>query len=178
MIDYDAYDVDEDVRHDRRAHRRAAFVPNRAPKRRPAEVRASLAEEDETGLTLSYNATRHERAWISQALGLYFAQGLLTDVLRLAKGGKEAKVYLCTASDNLAEGLVAAKIYRPRRFRNRTNSPFRAITPHLIPRTTALDAPAPASTAIPPPLHTDAPTVTTDPATARPHPALRSSASQ
>jgi RIO kinase 1 len=108
---------------DRRLHRRAGFVPNRAHKRSEAEVRASLAEAQDgaDGPEFSYQASRHERVWILSALEPMFYQGVITDVLRLAKGGKEASVYVCAASAGLGVPYLAAKIYRPRRFRNLRN---------------------------------------------------------
>ena len=37
------------------------------------------------------------------------------------KGGKEANVYLCQAAPHLDVELIAAKVYRPRQFRNLRN---------------------------------------------------------
>jgi RIO kinase 1 len=45
---------------------------------------------------------------------------LITDVLAIVKGGKEANVYRCVGGP-LAPELVAAKVYRPRQFRNLSN---------------------------------------------------------
>jgi RIO kinase 1 len=39
-------------------------------------------------------------------------------VLGLVRGGKEATVYLCAAPENMEHDLLAANVYRPRRFRN------------------------------------------------------------
>lgn len=124
MLDYEEYEVEfEAAQRDRRAHRQAAFVPNRAHKRSTGEVLASLADPTDTGdgPEFTYNATRHERQWILDALGPFFFQGVITDVLRLAKGGKEASVYVCAANPGLGVPLLAAKIYRPRKFRNLRN---------------------------------------------------------
>jgi RIO kinase 1 len=72
----------------------------------------------------TYQASRHERGWIVDSLGGFYEQRWLDDVLRLVKGGKEANVYLCQANESV-KGLdlpyLAAKVYRPRRFRNLKN---------------------------------------------------------
>jgi RIO kinase 1 len=44
--------------------------------------------------------------------------GWLTDVLYLVKGGKEATVYCCSAGPKIGAGLVAAKVYRQRKYRS------------------------------------------------------------
>ncbi len=124
MLNYDEYDVEFDVwRGERKARRQAAMVPNYKPKRPVDEIVQGLTDvlDHETGLELSYQASRHEREWILQALGTFFLQGVITDVLRLAKGGKEASVYVCAANPGLGVPLLAAKIYRPRKFRNLRN---------------------------------------------------------
>ena len=72
----------------------------------------------------SYKASRHERGWITNSLGGFYDLHWLDDVLRLLKGGKEANVYQCLASPTVAgleEPFIAAKVYRPRRFRNLKN---------------------------------------------------------
>jgi hypothetical protein len=48
------------------------------------------------------------------------------DVLRLLEGGKEASVYQCALSPNSPVGVpyLAAKVYRPRRFRHLKNDFF------------------------------------------------------
>ncbi len=68
----------------------------------------------------TYEASRHERAWILDSLGIFHDLQWFTDIIRLVKGGKEATVYQCLASpDSAVKGsYLAAKVYRPRRFRN------------------------------------------------------------
>jgi RIO kinase 1 len=51
----------------------------------------------------------------------FFDQGLISDILAQVKGGKEANVYRCQANPALGVELVAAKVYRPRMFRNLRN---------------------------------------------------------
>lgn len=73
----------------------------------------------------TFAGSRHERAWILGALGPFYQQQLIGDVVRSIKGGKEASVYLCTPAGALAQicddDYVAAKVYRPREFRNLSN---------------------------------------------------------
>ena len=86
---------------------------------------ASLIEQSDEirDYTFTYQASRHERQWILDSLGIFHDMQWFTDILRIVKGGKEASVYQCLAgSDSPVKGkFVAAKVYRPRRFRNLRN---------------------------------------------------------
>ena len=88
-------------------------------------ITAELAEgsQAEDRFNFSYNASRHERQWIEDSLGSFYDGQWLDDVLRLLKGGKEASVYQCLANPavTLSAPYIAAKVYRPRRFRNLKN---------------------------------------------------------
>lgn len=95
---------------------------------RPKLSEPEIVEQDDS-FSFSYHATRHERVWIYDALKGFHDGRWLDDVLRLIKGGKEAHVYQCLANSSV-EGLqrpewkqpyLAAKIYRPRKFRNLKN---------------------------------------------------------
>jgi RIO kinase 1 len=68
----------------------------------------------------SYEASRHERDWILNSLGIFHDMQWFSDILRLVKGGKEASVYQCEPGpDSPVDGkYIAAKVYRPRRFRH------------------------------------------------------------
>ncbi len=80
--------------------------------------------DDRLQSKFSYSASRHEAAWLLNSLGEFFEQHWLDDVLRLVKGGKEANVYQCLANPSvkgLEQPYLAAKVYRPRRFRNLKN---------------------------------------------------------
>lgn len=76
---------------------------------------------DEEGFRPTYQGSRWEREWILTYLGNFYEQHLLTDVLRRAKGGKEANVYCCLAHPTVGVDLLAAKLYRPRMLRNLRN---------------------------------------------------------
>jgi len=87
-----------------------------------SEMLASLIEQkDYVGdYEFTYDASRHEREWIVNSLGLFYEMQWFADILRLVKGGKEASVYQCLAStvSPVESRFIAAKVYRPRRFRN------------------------------------------------------------
>jgi RIO kinase 1 len=79
---------------------------------------AAQADRQES-FNFTYNASRHEREWIVRSLGGFYENHWIDDVLRLVKGGKEASVYLCAANPSTPAGeMIAAKVYRPRMFRN------------------------------------------------------------
>lgn len=90
-----------------------------------AEIQATLEEQKDevSDYDFTYEASRHEREWIVNSLGLFHEMQWFADILRLVKGGKEASVYQCIASPaSSVEGkFLAAKVYRPRRFRNLKN---------------------------------------------------------
>ena len=100
-------------------------APRRKPSRDPQKVKAELAAQPETQgeFDFSYHASRHERLWIVNSLGGFYEDHWLDDVLRLLQGGKEANVYQCAANPNSIPGVeyLAAKVYRPRQFRNLKN---------------------------------------------------------
>jgi RIO kinase 1 len=75
----------------------------------------------EGGLRITYQPSRYESTWLLAALEGFFDQDLIMDVLALVKGGKEASVYCCTPSPSMPADLIAAKVYRPRMFRQLRN---------------------------------------------------------
>ncbi|HUS15305.1 MAG TPA: RIO1 family regulatory kinase/ATPase [Chloroflexia bacterium] len=93
-------------------------------RRRQAAEAATLVESTDgsvAGFNPSYAGSRHEREWILTHLGPFYDDNILADVLRQVKGGKEATVYCCRAHAAVGGGLLAAKVYRPRMFRNLRN---------------------------------------------------------
>jgi RIO kinase 1 len=92
-------------------------------KLQPKRVQAEEVEQDdlENEILFTYHASHHERDWIVSALGGFIADHVIIDVLHLVRGGKEANVYCCKANPALGVNLLAAKIYRPRMFRNLKN---------------------------------------------------------
>lgn len=69
----------------------------------------------------TYQGARYERVWIRNYLGAFYDRRLISDVLYKVKGGKEATVYCCRGGGAADYDLIAAKIYRPRQFRNLRN---------------------------------------------------------
>lgn len=79
------------------------------------------AEDLELGFRTTYQPSRYEAGWLLSSLRSFYEEGILSDVLALAKGGKEASVYCCEAHPATGLGLLAAKVYRPRMFRSLRN---------------------------------------------------------
>ncbi len=79
----------------------------------PADAR----NDDPNTFNPSFTGSKHERQWIIEYLGLFYDDHVITDVLRPVKGGKEATVYCCRANPALGVEFIAAKVYRPRMFR-------------------------------------------------------------
>jgi RIO kinase 1 len=98
--------------------------PNHRPKKLDAEIIAELTDDTtdvELGFNTTYRPSRHEEGWLLSSLYTFYEEGLITDVLALVKGGKEASVYCCAAHPATGAELLAAKVYRPRMFRNLRN---------------------------------------------------------
>ncbi len=95
----------------------------RISKKLEAEEQAFIDLQDDTraGFSFTYKASRHEAGWMLDSLGPFYEQKWISDVLRMIKGGKEASVYLCRSGMAVDAPLLAAKVYRPRRFRNLKN---------------------------------------------------------
>ncbi len=110
-----------------REHPQSARKQRRAPRSRRAMLDEMLRYGEIAGeaatevFSPTLQASRHERDWIVNYLGPYYDKKLIVDVLRRIKGGKEANVYCCRAHPALGVELLAAKVYRPRMFRNLRN---------------------------------------------------------
>lgn len=95
--------------------------------KKQAEMAKALAQENENVLLeTTYKPSRHEAVWLYSSLRPFFdEQKLIDDVLFQVKGGKEASVYCCHVAPDAQQALgaerVAAKVYRPRQFRNLRN---------------------------------------------------------
>ena len=66
-------------------------------------------------------AGRRDSLWILSSLTHFYEMDLITDVIGTAKSGKEASVYCCVADPSTEYDYLAAKVYRPRMFRNLRN---------------------------------------------------------
>ncbi len=112
---------------ERRPRRVNTYRPHK-PKVDKWKVHASLVERPSTGqadhelfLSPSLDVTNEERAYVFEQLSRFHVSKLITGVLRRVKGGKEANVYCCAAHPTTGLELMAAKVYRPRQFRNLKN---------------------------------------------------------
>lgn len=82
------------------------------------QIARSVNPFNEKEYPFSYHASLYEKKWLLDSVEEFYEQNWFEDILAMVKGGKEASVYLCKAPPNLSTELLAAKIYRPRRFRN------------------------------------------------------------
>jgi RIO kinase 1 len=80
-----------------------------------------IASELDGGFQTTYQPSRYEAEWLLESLRPFYDQTLITDVLALVKGGKEASVYRCRAHPSTGFEHLAAKVYRPRQFRSLSN---------------------------------------------------------
>ena len=96
----------------------------RTPKQDRQQIVAGLTDAAvgmEAGFTTTYQPARHEEGWLRDSIRQFYDLDLIVDVLAQVKGGKEANVYRCKANSLIGAELVAAKVYRPRKFRNLRN---------------------------------------------------------
>lgn len=127
MSDLDPYDEFEErfnpIRTDRHARRTRKPRTAPRPKKSQAEVVTGLADTVglESGFETTYQPSKYESGWLLQSLESLYDQQLITDVLALVRGGKEASVYCCAAHESTGETVLAAKVYRPRMFRQLRN---------------------------------------------------------
>ncbi len=91
--------------------------------RTKSQIVTELAEPTglEAGFVTTYQPARYEAEWLLSSLRMFYDEHLISDVLAQVKGGKEASVYRCTALPVTGATLLAAKVYRPRMFRNLRN---------------------------------------------------------
>jgi RIO kinase 1 len=71
--------------------------------------------------TPTFLAHQRDRLWVLSSLRHFYEERLIADVLAVAKSGKEANVYCCAADPATGAEFLAAKVYRPRMFRNLKN---------------------------------------------------------
>ncbi|PJF38992.1 MAG: hypothetical protein CUN55_15655, partial [Phototrophicales bacterium] len=119
--DYEEYAAAFDpLKTDRQARRKRKLKPHHTPKKSREQQLAELADVDaiEAGLNITYTPARHEAEWLASSLQTFFLQDYIRDVLAKVKGGKEANVYRCEAAPHIGMPFLAAKVYRPRMFRN------------------------------------------------------------
>jgi RIO kinase 1 len=122
--EYDEYETLFDpLNTDRQGRRKRKPRVKHIPKKARAEIIDEIAETTglEGGFTTTYQPARFEEGWLLSSLQTFYDQGLIIDVMARVKGGKEANVYRCRAQRGTGETWLAAKVYRPRQFRNLRN---------------------------------------------------------
>ncbi len=72
-------------------------------------------------MIFGYEPTRFEQEWLPGSIGGFYEDEWFTSVLYPVKGGKEANVYCCEAHPSTGLKFLAAKVYRPRKFRTMRN---------------------------------------------------------
>jgi RIO kinase 1 len=128
MYDYDEqyeqYEAQFDpMLTDRQARRKRKPKPVHKPKKSGYEVMAEIAETTglEAGFYTTYQPGLFEEGWLLESLRSFYEMDYISDVLGRIRGGKEANVYRCQTTPKTGMTLAAAKVYRPRRFRNLRN---------------------------------------------------------
>lgn len=114
----DLYNPQRRDRQARRGRRPRGVSKSRRTKRQRAAVKVAGLAASEGDFATTYTPSRYEEGWLLESLQPFYEMGLLADVLAVIKGGKEATVYRCQGHPDRGLGLVAAKVYRPRMFRN------------------------------------------------------------
>jgi RIO kinase 1 len=121
---YDTYTAQFDpMQTDRQARRKRKPKAKHTPKKAAGAVIAEIAATSglEGGFQTTYKPGPFEEGWLLQSLRDFYDLHLISDVLGRVKGGKEANVYRCAATPATGFELLAAKVYRPRMFRNLRN---------------------------------------------------------
>lgn len=118
------FDLDDDTPMFERFH--DTRQATRATKKSAAQVKTLAEASENATFQTTYTPSRHEAVWLRTSLRPFFdEQNLIDDVLFSIKGGKEATVYCAHVHPDAQEALgtdrVAAKVYRPREFRNLRN---------------------------------------------------------
>ena len=125
--DFDLYDDFEaafdPMTTDRQARRKRKKKVNHIPKKSQDEIVNEIADTTglEGGFETTYQPARHETVWLYDSVKTFYQQAMVTDILSMVKGGKEASVYRCLAHDSIDKEFLACKVYRPRMFRNLRN---------------------------------------------------------
>jgi RIO kinase 1 len=128
QYDHDDYDVYleqfDPMLNDRQARRKRKTKARHEPKKNEQAIIEEIADTSETlegGFNTTYQPSRYEEGWLLDSVRSFYEQALITDVVAKVKGGKEASVYRCQAHDSVDEPFLAAKVYRPRMFRQLRN---------------------------------------------------------
>lgn len=125
LDDYDDYlEQFDPMLNDRQARRKRKAKPRHQPKKAEQAIIEEIADTSGTlegGFETTYQPSRYEEGWLLDSVRSFYEQALITDVVSKVKGGKEASVYRCLAHDSVENTYLAAKVYRPRMFRQLRN---------------------------------------------------------
>ncbi|MCA9883206.1 MAG: hypothetical protein KC615_02370 [Anaerolineae bacterium] len=124
--DYDDYlEQFNPMLNDRQARRKRKSKARHNPKKDQSEIVQEIADTSMTlegGFEITYNPSLHEAGWLLESLNGFYERALIVDILAQVKGGKEASVYRCQAHPSVDDAIyLAAKVYRPRMFRQLRN---------------------------------------------------------
>jgi RIO kinase 1 len=117
-------ELSNDMFDDRQTRRKRKAKPRHEPKKSTVKVVEELADDNSDlaeGYTATYKPSKHEAEWLLQSLHSFYYQDLISDVNAVVKGGKEANVYRVKAHETVGVEWLAAKVYRPRMFRQLRN---------------------------------------------------------
>lgn len=117
---YDNDDFEDQPIHAIHMHHAPSTHSRLEKKKKTGQVKENQPA-DQQPHPFSIHASRHEASWLYESLGDFLENQWITDVLAMSKGGKEAAVYQCIADPRLKMDYLAAKVYRPRRFRSLKN---------------------------------------------------------
>lgn len=123
-FDYNDYeDLFDPMKTDRQARRKRKPKVTHTPKKSGPQIMRELTEPDsvENRFVTTYQPGIFEEGWLLESLSDFYHLRYITDVLARVKGGKEANVYRCQGHPSTGFALLAAKVYRPRKFRNLRN---------------------------------------------------------
>lgn len=122
--DFEAYEEQfNPLRTDRQARRKRKPKVNHKPKKTAYDILTELADSGaaENSFETTYQPSKYEGGWLLESLADFYRQEYITDVLAQIRGGKEASVYRCAARPATGATLLAAKVYRPQKFRSLSN---------------------------------------------------------
>lgn len=120
-LDDDEYDVVHGKRIERKNRRLSLHEKRVRNQSELMEIQEKVPVDLQQSFSPSFLPGGHERVWLINYLEEFYNKNIITDVIGKVKGGKEANVYCCAAHPSTGLNLIAAKIYRPRMFRNLRN---------------------------------------------------------
>jgi RIO kinase 1 len=119
-------DTTDPLSADRQSRRKRKPKARHIPKKSQSEILAEIAAVDaleDKSFKTTYVPSKYEATWLLESLHAFYQQEYIVDVLAQVRGGKEASVYCCKAHPSLPDrpAVLAAKVYRPRQFRQLRN---------------------------------------------------------